>query len=159
MDDAYLVYGGLSGRQSIDGTLQWIERYNVENVDVEGCHSDTRDYPLNAGNLPEIGKCYEGGWVCSGMSWQLDRELDTLAVVTAEYVRDPCSLPLEVSVYTSHKTMAAWRGAHSPGCGCDGPMPRERWPGARAHSPGKRASRGRPVVATANAQSRRQLNS
>ena len=103
MKDAFLAYGNAGGSYNSDGQRHSYRVYIVEECDVDKS-------PLDATNVPKIGAASKDGmWVLSELRYERSRELETTCIVTADYVRDPLSLPLEVSIYTSHKTVAAWR--------------------------------------------------
>jgi hypothetical protein len=117
MKPAIMIYANKGGRIGTDGQRHAYARYLVEEVGIEDDESDGGDGgettdiddPLTAEDLPKIGTTTKDGWVCAELSWELDANLETTAVVTADCVRDPCSLPLEVSIYSSHKQVAAWK--------------------------------------------------
>lgn len=100
--EAKLAYSQRSAARSseFNGTFQQV--YNVTGVGVS-------DDPTLAEGLPEFGDRIADQWICSSMRGQTHPELEGVAQVTVDYTIDPVMQPIIVNIFTSHKTMAAWK--------------------------------------------------
>lgn len=101
----YLAYSQKYSDASM-GTRRWRQVYLVSGM-------ARSDDPVTCPGLPTLGGLTaDANFACIELAGETDPEDETLARVAATYAQSPVKLPIEVSVFTSHKTVSCWKDVY-----------------------------------------------